>query len=88
MIPPIGYAGVDWATDAHAVCVVDDQGRVVVEFDVAHTADGLGELCRRVERAGARRVAIERPDGPVVDALLDAGLEVVVVSSPVGQGAA
>ncbi len=31
--------------------------------------------------AGARRVAIERPDGPVVDALLAAGLEVVVVSS-------
>lgn len=79
--PTIGYAGVDWATDAHAVCVVDGGGRVIIEFDVAHTADGLTELCRRVERAGARRVAIERPDGPVVDALLEAGLEVVVVSS-------
>ena len=42
-----GYAGVDWAVDAHAVCVVDSQGCVVVEFDVAHTADGLAELCRR-----------------------------------------
>ena len=62
-------------------CASSTAGRVVVEFDVAHTADGLGELCRRVERAGARRVAIERPDGPVVDALLEAGLEVVVVSS-------
>jgi transposase len=79
--PTTGYAGVDWATDAHAVCVVDNRGEVIVEFDVAHTADGLAELCRRVERAGARRVAIERPDGPVVEALLDAGLEVVVVSS-------
>jgi transposase len=76
-----GYAGVDWAVDAHAVCVVDGDGQVLVEFDVAHSAEGLGELCRRVERAGARRVAIERPDGPVVEALLDAGLEVVVVSS-------
>ncbi len=75
------FGGVDWATDAHAVCVVDDHGRVVVEFDVAHTGDGLAELCRRIERAGARRVAIERPDGPVVEALLDAGLEVVVVTS-------
>ena len=46
-------------------------GQVIVEFDVAHTAAGLAELCRRVERAGARRVAIERPDGPVVDALLE-----------------
>jgi transposase len=79
--PTTGYAGVDWATDAHAVCIVDDKGGVIVEFDVAHTADGLAELCRRIEHAGARRVAIERPDGPVVDALLGAGLEVVVVSS-------
>lgn len=79
--PITGYAGVDWATDAHAVCVVDGGGEVIVEFDVAHTAEGLAELCSRVERAGAERVAIERPDGPVVDALLEAGLEVVVVSS-------
>ncbi len=79
--PTTGYAGVDWATDAHAVCVVDDQGRVIVEFDVVHSADGLAELCRRIHGAGACRVAIERPDGPVVDALLDAGLEVVVVAS-------
>ncbi|MDQ3147870.1 MAG: IS110 family transposase [Actinomycetota bacterium] len=75
------FGGVDWATDAHAVCVVDAQGRVIVHFDVAHSAEGLSELCARVRRAGARRVAIERPDGPVVDALLAAGLEVVVVTS-------
>jgi transposase len=31
-------------------------------------------------RAGASEVAIERPDGPVVDALLDAGITVVVIS--------
>jgi transposase len=75
------FGGVDWATDAHAVCVVDGQGQAIVEFDVAHSAEGLAELCRRVQGAGTRRVAIERPDGPVVDALLDAGLEVVVVAS-------
>ena len=79
--PTARFGGVDWATDAHAVCVVDAEGKTVVEFDVSHTGDGLDELCRRVQRAGARRVAIERPDGPVVDALLAAGLEVVVVAS-------
>lgn len=79
--PTEAFGGVDWATDTHAVCVVDTRGKVIVEFDVANTADGLAELCRRVQGAGARRVAIERPDGPVVDALFDAGLEVVVVSS-------
>ncbi len=79
--PPHAFGGVDWATDAHAACVVDGGGRVIVEFDVDNTAAGLGELCRRIERAGVRRVAIERPDGPVVDAMLDAGLDVVVVAS-------
>jgi len=79
--PTGAFGGVDWATDAHAVCVVDARGKVIVEFDVANTADGLVELCWRVQDAGARRVAIERPDGPVVDALLGADLEVVVVSS-------
>lgn len=79
--PTGAFGGVDWATDSHAVCVVDGQGRVLVEFDVANTAAGLVELCRRIAFAGARRVAIERPDGPVVEAMLDAGLEVVVVSS-------
>lgn len=77
----IGYAGVDWAIDRHAVCVVNEQGTMIVEFDVDHTAAGLAELCRRVRAAGALRVAIERPDGPVVDALFEARLEVVVVSS-------
>jgi transposase len=79
--PTGAFGGVDWATDGHAVCVVDASGEVLVEFDVANTGAGLSELCRRVVNCGARRVAIERPDGPVVDALLDAGLEVVVVSS-------
>ena len=75
------FGGVDWATDGHAVAVVDSTGRAVVEFDVTHTADGLNELCRRLATATVRRVAIERPDGPVVEALLEIGLEVVVVSS-------
>ncbi len=79
--PTVRSGGVDWAIDAHAVCVVDAEGRAVDELDLGHTAGGLVERCRRVHRAGARRVAIERPDGPVVEALLSIGLEVVVVSS-------
>jgi transposase len=79
--PTICFGGVDWATDAHAVAVVDGSGQVVVEFDAPHTADGLSDLCRRLRKAKVQRVAIERPDGPVVEALLEAGLDVVVVSS-------
>lgn len=79
--PTTCFGGVDWATDAHAVAVVDADGQAVVEFDVPHTADGLSDLCRRLRKTKVQRVAIERPDGPVVEALLEADLEVVVVSS-------
>ena len=79
--PTERFGGVDWATDGHAVAVVDVDGGVVAEWDVDHTAQGLSELCRRLASVHVRRVAIERADGPVVDALLDAEFEVVVVSS-------
>lgn len=77
----VRFGGVDWSWDRHAVCVVDGAGRVVERFDVAHDADGLKQLARRLHRHHVVRVAIERGDGPVVEALLAAGLEVVVVSS-------
>jgi transposase len=75
------FGGVDWANDSHAVNVVDDEGVMIDEFEVPDSSDGLGDMCRRLKKAAVRRVAIERPDGPVVDALLEAGFEVVVVAS-------
>ncbi|MCB1028768.1 MAG: IS110 family transposase, partial [Microthrixaceae bacterium] len=75
------FGGVDWATDEHVVCVVDDDGRVCDEFEVEHAEAGLRQLCRRLLDNGVERVAIERPDGPVVAAMMEAGLEVVVVVS-------
>ena len=76
----IRYAGVDWASAAHAVCVVDEGGQIIERFEVAHRAADLAALCRRLHRAGVVRVGIERPDGPVVDALMGADLEVVVIA--------
>lgn len=73
--------GIDWSWERHAACVVEDTGAVVERFDVAHDGQGLAELVRRMRRAGVARVAIERGDGPVVEALLAGGLEVVVISS-------
>ena len=75
------FGGVDWATDAHAVAVVDQTGAVADEFEVDNSGPGLEELCRRLVAHRVARVAIERPDGPVVEALLGAGFEVVVVPS-------
>ncbi len=73
-------AGIDWARDDHAVSVVDAHGREVSRCMVEHSAAGLRELLAVLARAGAGEVAIERPDGPVIDTLLEAGIVVVVIS--------
>ena len=73
------YAGIDWAKARHAICIVDGHGHAVARFEVEHTDAGLRELVRSLE--GIEGVAIERPDGPVVEALLGAGLPVVVIAS-------
>jgi len=72
--------GIDWARDDHAVSVVDATGHETQRWLVEHTQTGLNTLLRRLDRLGVGEVAIERPDGPVVDTLLAAGLTVVVIS--------
>ncbi len=73
-------AGVDWAKDDHAVCVVDTDGEILDRFAVDHTAPGLKQLVRRLLDAGVLEVGIERGDGPVVEALLAADLVVLVIA--------
>jgi len=72
--------GLDWARDDHAVSIVDARGRETYRRTIEHSAAGLCELVEILDRAGAGEVAIERPDGPVVDALLEAGITVVVIN--------
>jgi transposase len=77
------YVGIDWAAASHAVCVLDEAGRRVAAFSIEHSSAGFTTLVRRLSRlATADRiaVAIERPDGRLVDTLLEAGFAVVPVS--------
>jgi transposase len=80
-VPVNGLAcGIDWARDDHAVAIVDGGGRQVHRSIVEHSSAGLRALVTVLARAGVAEVAIERPDGPVVDALLGAGITVVVIT--------
>jgi transposase len=72
--------GIDWARDDHAVSVVDARGREIERRTIAHSAAGLSDLLGMLARIGAREVAIERSDGPLVEALLEASITVVVIS--------
>jgi transposase len=81
--PPRPTGGVDWAKDDHAVAVVAPDGEQTERFPVTHDAAGLRSMVKRLLAAGVVEVGIERPDGPVVDALRQAGLVVYVI--PPGQ---
>ena len=73
------FAGVDWASEEHAVCVVDDHGRILEGRRYRHNEPGIRALCARLVRLQVARVAIERPDGLLIERLLDAGLTVIAV---------
>jgi hypothetical protein len=71
-------AGIDWASEAHEVCI-SEEGEAVERFSVAHDERGIAGLARRLTKLGVARVAIERPDGILVERLLAAGLEVLAI---------
>lgn len=73
------FAGLDWASQSHAVCVIDAQGSVRERLEVAHNAAGLADLLRRLKHWHCPPVAIERPSGLVVDTLVEAGMTVVPI---------
>ena len=76
------FVGLDWAKDEHAICVIDQDGRVRARLDATHTAAGLERLLRDLRGLGLPSelpIAIERPSGVLVDTLLAAGHPVFAI---------
>ena len=72
------FVGLDWAYRSHAVCVIDAQGSVIKHLTINHDRQGLGELQHALAAFGkALPIAIERPSGLIVDALLETEARVV-----------
>ena len=76
---PVRWAGVDWSWSEHAICIIDDTGAALERLTVRHTAAGLRKLVTLLHQHQVQGVAIERGDGPVVAALLEAGLTVFLI---------
>jgi transposase len=78
------YLGVDWADEFNQVWVSDPQGKKVVEMKVAETVDGRSEFGRWLDEHRAQQIelwaAIEKPQGRIVDFLLDHGVVVYPVN--------
>src|SRR5262245_16854226 len=78
------YLGVDWADQTHAVWVGDERGTKITARTVPHTAEGMTEWGRELDEWRAQGTelwaAIERPEGRVVDFLLDHGIVIYPVN--------
>ncbi len=72
------FVGIDWATEAHQICLLDTQGEIVHERTVVHSGSAVGEFLNQLlELTGCPpasiAVAIEVPRGALVETLLERG---------------
>lgn len=79
------FVGVDWATEQHQVCVLAGDGKVVGEREVAHSGDGIADLCRWLDELSGGHLAsvhaaIEMPHGAVVEMLLEREVQVYAIN--------
>lgn len=77
--------GVDWATQAHQVCLLSPEGEIEAERSVDHDARSIPgfieALLRRTDgRAGRVAVVIEIPCGGLVETVLERGLHVYTLT--------
>lgn len=76
--------GIDWANDAHQVEVQTEEGKAVMTDSYSASPSGLYELrddlAEMVEQPETLKVGIEDPTRPVVRVLLEAGMEVFILT--------
>ena len=74
------FAGLDWASRTHAVCVIDEHGSVRSAWRSPTMPQGLADsAAASAPLAQPALIAIERPSGLLVDTLVEAGFTVVPI---------
>lgn len=73
------WIGIDWGTEEHQVCGVDDTGAKVFEWRVRHTGEDIGDFVERLlarvdDKAERVAAAIETPHGSIVESLIERGV--------------
>lgn len=79
------FVGIDWGRQEHEVAVINREKRKLGERTVPHSGRGLAKMCEWLVSltdcpTGRVAVALERPDGAIVDTLLDKGFAVFSVN--------
>ena len=80
------FSGIDWADTHHDIVIIEESGRQLTSFRVAHTPEGLAELTSRLEAVcgpdnkAALACIIETNHGLLITTLLEAGFAVYPVN--------
>ena len=72
-------AGIDWASEKHDILIEDLAGEELLAGTFAHDEDGIRSLCGALACFEVEIVAIERPDGVLVERLLESGVRVLAL---------
>lgn len=78
------YVGVDWADREHQVCVIDEAGSKIREMKVVEGVEEMAKFGRWLDERRGEGIelwaSIEKPEGRIVDFLLDHGVIVYPVN--------
>lgn len=78
------WVGVDWADDHHAIYIIDNSARKISSFKVDHSPLGITELLTELSQLSPDKkeivIAIEKPNGILVNDLLRAGYQVFSIN--------
>src|SRR5918994_2283972 len=79
------FIGIDWGYEAHATCVQDAAGEILDARPVLHTIEAVNTwiamvLTRTAATPATIAVAIEKPEGVLVDTLIEHGFAVFSIN--------
>lgn len=79
------FLGIDWATEKHDLCLLDETGAIVQQMKIEQSNAGFRRLEDLVNRYGAANILlnIERSDGLLVDWMVAQGWAIHVTPSVV-----
>jgi hypothetical protein len=72
------YVGIDWADTSHQIAIMTVEGQCISEFEIQHSDQGFQQLAKQLDPFGTVQVNMERPDGLLVDWLIEQGHQVYV----------
>ncbi|HEY7584305.1 MAG TPA: IS110 family transposase [Acidimicrobiia bacterium] len=79
------FAGIDYGSEFHQVCLLDREGGKLAEFRIEHSAKGVDGLVRSLLQHGHSEpnrcaVAIELTHSAVIETLLERGFQVFAIN--------